>query len=118
MKPELVQNFVNNSIIKPGSELLVSYKNENSFGLPSNMKTIFKVVRIISDKGKYYFTLASIDDGQRTLVASSDQISEVDGMTSERIIRAFNLSEDGTKKPRKPRKRKNKDLEVETCQKN
>jgi hypothetical protein len=109
MKPEIVRNFVSNSIIRPGSEVLVSYVSESSFGLPSRLKSVFKVVRIIEAKGKYYFTLASIDDGQRSIVAAPEQIAEVDGMTYDRIIRAFNLTEEGTKKPRKPRKRKNKD---------
>lgn len=110
MKPEIVQNFVNNSIIRPGSEVLVSYISESSFGLPSRLKAVFKVVRVISAKGKYYFTLASIDDGQKSIVAAPEQIAEVDGMTCDRIIRAFNLTEEGTKKPRKPRKRKNKEV--------
>ena len=47
MKVEVVNNFVNNSIIKPGSELLVTYINQNSFGTPSSMKDRFKVVRVI-----------------------------------------------------------------------
>ena len=108
MKPEIVNNFFNNAIIKPGSELHVTYLNENSFGCsPAKMNDIFKVVRIIDAKGKLYFTLADIIDTKKAIVATAEQINEIDGMTAERIIRAFNLMEDGSKKPRKPRKRKN-----------
>jgi len=113
MKSELVKNFVNNSIIKPGSELLVTYVNQNSFGLPTSMNDRFKVVRVIDAKGQYYFTLSDINNLEKTIVATAEQISEIDGMTSDRIIRAFNLMEDGSKKPRKPRKRKNQ-LVLET----
>src|SRR5271165_1002258 len=113
MKPEIVKNFVDNSILKPGSELLVSYINRNTFGMPSKMKAVFKVVRVISAEGKYYFTLVTPDDDKKAIVAPSENIIEIDGMTSDRIIKAFNLKEDGTKKPRKPRKRKTK---IDICQ--
>lgn len=106
MKPEIVKNFVNNEIIRPGTELFVTYKNNNSFGIPSNMHDTFKVVRVIDEKGKYYFTLGTIEESERSILVTAEQIKEIDGMTEDRIIRAFNLMEDGSKKPRKPRKRK------------
>jgi len=107
MKAELVNNFVTNSFIKPGSELLVTYINPCAFGgSPTSMNDKFKVVRIIDAKGKYYFTLVRLDDEKKSIVATAEQINEIDGMTSDRIIRAFNLMEDGSKRPRKPRKRK------------
>ena len=111
MKPEIVHNFVNNAIIRPGSELLVTYINQHAFGgCPTSMNDKFKVVRVIDQSGKYYFTLANPDILTKSLVASAEQINETAGMTAERIIRAFNLEADGSKKPRKPRKRKNQPL--------
>ena len=71
------------------------------------MKDRFKVVRVIDESGKYFFTLADMDNSEKAIVATAEQINEIDGMTADRIIRAFNLMEDGSKKPRKPRKRKN-----------
>jgi hypothetical protein len=112
MKPEVVNNFVNNSIINPGSELMVTYLNENAFGIgPASMNDTFKVVRVIDAKSHYYFTLANLDNTTKTIIATAEQINEIDGMTAERIIRAFNLMADGSKKPRKPRKRKNQPVE-------
>ena len=64
-------------------------------------------IKLRKAKGKFYFTLADLDNSEKAIVATAEQINEIDGMTAERIIRAFNLMEDGSKKPRKPRKRKN-----------
>jgi hypothetical protein len=111
MQPEIVHNFVSNEIIRPGCELQISYVNHQAFGGPATMKDIFKLVRVIDAKGKYFFTLTDIEFEKKAIYATSEQIVEVDGMTVERIIKAFNLEQDGRKKPRKPRKkhvRKNK----------
>lgn len=107
MNPNIVSNFVQNSIIKPGTALLVSYTSDSTFGLPAQATDTFKVVRIIKDGEKYFFTLSAYDT-VKSIVAKSEQIAEVDGMTQERIISAFNLMDDGSKRPRKKRKRRTK----------
>jgi tellurite resistance-related uncharacterized protein len=106
MENTIVGNFVANEIIKPGSEFLVSYKSNNTFGLLSNLKGYFKVARIIrnSKTNNYYFTVGEIN-GDKTIVVEPNQIHEIDGMTTERIISAFNLASDGAKKIRKRRKK-------------
>lgn len=107
MKPEIVNNFVQNSIIKPGTSLHVSYVNNDTFGLPAEADATFRVVRIIKADGKYYFTLSAIDK-EKAVIAKAEQIEQIDGMTEERIISAFNLMDDGSKRPRKRRKRRTK----------
>ena len=106
MENHIVGNFVAIEIIKPGSELLVSYKPNNTFGMPSNLKGYFKVARIIRNTktNDYFFTVGEVH-GTKTIVVGPDQIHEVDGMTKERIISAFNLTDDGAKKIRKRRKK-------------
>ena len=104
MDNHLVGNFINSSIIKQGTEVSVTYIPNNSFGVPSKLTDTFKVARIINDKsGNYFFTLAALDS-DKTIVAKSSQIHEIDGMTAERIIKAFGLAEDGSKKPKRRKK--------------
>ena len=102
MDNNIIGNFISSSIIKPGTEVSVSYIPSNAFGTPSKLSDTFKIARIINEKGNYFFTLL---DGDKTIVAKSSQIFEIDGMTAERIIKAFGLAADGTKKPRKRRKK-------------
>ena len=107
MKPEVVSNFINNAIIRQGTELAVTYMSHATFGTPSKLKGLFKVARIINDeKGKFYFTLADLDFPEKSIIAIPEQILEIDGMTQERIIEAFKLSPDGVKIPRKRRKKR------------
>ena len=104
MVVEIIGNLINSSIIKPGTELSVSYVPKNTFGLPSEITGTFKVARIIHDKGNYFFTLASLDN-DKTIIANATQVNEIDGMTADRIIKAFNLTDEGKKKPRNRRKK-------------
>ena len=111
MKKEIVNNLVDSSIIKAGTELSVDYVSDQTFtGTPAKMKGVFKVVRLTNYQGNYYFTLARPDQ-DKAIVAEAEHIHLIDGMTAERVIKAFNLAEDGKKKPRKPRRKKSQILE-------
>ena len=105
MKEELVRNLVNGSYIKSGTELSAVYKSHHIFGIPAVIKDTVRVVRIINKDGKLFFSVVPRSEN-KTVIISPDQIYEIDGMLADRIIKAYNLTEDGKKKPRKSRKLK------------
>lgn len=105
MEAEVVNNLVSASVIKAGTELSVEYMNPRSFGIPAKSYGTFKVVHITSIKNNYYFTVYSLEES-KSIVVSANQIQFIDGMSLDRIISAFNLQNNGAKKPRKPRKKK------------
>lgn len=105
MESEVVNNLVNASVIKAGTELSVEYMNVRSFGIPAKSYGTFKVVHITNIKNNYYFTVYSLEES-KSIVVSANQIKLIDGMELNRIISAFNLQQNGAKKPRKPRRKK------------
>lgn len=101
MESLVVSNLIAGSFIKPGSEVLVKYHSSECFSVNSQQIKLFNIVRFTSKDNNIYLLLKPKMPGEKSVVATPDQILEVDGMSQERLLKAFNLQSNGLKKPRK-----------------
>lgn len=103
-KEVILKNLINGGFISDGTKLLVTCLSDMCFSMPTVITKLVKVVKVVFNSDSLKFVVTDLD-AQKIFIIDSEQVDEIDGMTFNRMIRAYSLNEDGSRKAKKRRKK-------------